>query len=203
MMMDTAGTGMLRQHAGRKRLGIVCMLSVGLWMTTVRPASATVYVPVDFTTVVNEAGAIVHGRVVDVSARLTGPQRTIESLVSVQVIEPLKGSPAAGRTVTFLVPNGQVGRYRRVMIGAPEFARGDEVVVFLKLQGPAIPTLYGLSQGVYRVKRDAVARAMVLPAPVTPQGGGAERVVRGDPVRQPVPVDSFVREVQSILAGRR
>lgn len=203
MTTHTAGCRIQEQHERRQRFGIVCMLSVALCMTTVRPASATVYVPVDFTTIVNEAGAIVHGRVVDVSARLTGPQRTIESLVTVQVIEPLKGSPSAGGTVAFRVPNGQVGRYRRVVVGAPEFGRGDEVVVFLRMQGPTIPTLYGLSQGVYRVKRDAAARAVVLPAPITAQGGGAERVVRGDPVRQPMPVDAFVGEVRSILAGRR
>jgi hypothetical protein len=203
MTMNTAGCSMHKQHARRNRLGIVSTLSVLLCMTTVPPAAATVYVPVDFTTVVNDAGAIVHGRVLDVNARLAGPQRTIESLVTVQVIEPLKGSSSAGGTIAFVVPNGQVGRYRRVMIGAPEFARGDEVVVFLKTQAPAIPTLYGLSQGVYRVKRDAASRPVVLPAPIVARGGGTERVVRGDPVRQPMPVDAFVRQVQSILAGRR
>ena len=203
MTTHKAGCSIQEQHKRWKRFGIVCTLSVAVCMTAVRPASATVYVPVDFTTVVKESGAIVHGRVVDVSARLTGAQRTIESLVTVQVIAPLKGSPSAGGTVAFRLPNGQVGRYRRVVVGAPEFARGDEVVIFLRMQAPAIPTLYGLSQGVYRVKRDAAARALVLPAPITAQGDGAERVVRGDPVRQPMPVDAFVSEVRSILAGRR
>ena len=203
MTTHKAGCSIQGQHKQWKRFGIVCTLSVVVCMTTVRPASATVYVPVDFTTVVKDSGAIVHGRVVDVTARLTGPQRTIESLVTVQVIESLKGSPSTDGTVAFRLPSGQVGRYRRVVVGAPEFARGDEVVIFLRMQAPAIPTLYGLSQGVYRVKRDAAARAVVLPAPITASGGGAERVVRGDPVRQPMPVDAFVSEVRSILAGRR
>jgi hypothetical protein len=60
----------------------------------------------------------------------------------------LKGSPS--RTVTFRVPNGQVGRYRRIVVGAPEFAVGEDVVVFLRGAAPAVPTLFGLSQGVYR-----------------------------------------------------
>ncbi|HEY5616795.1 MAG TPA: hypothetical protein VIK60_02565 [Vicinamibacterales bacterium] len=171
-------------------------------MTIARPASATVLLPADFTTVVTEAGMIVHGRVIHTSSALTGPQRAIESLVTVQVIEALKGSPSAGANVTFCVPNGQVGRYRRVVVGAPEFAQGDEVVVFLRVRGPAIPTLFGLSQGVYRVTRDAAARAIVTPAPVTAQGPGAERVVRGDSARRPMPVEAFVRQVHTILETR-
>ena len=172
-------------------------------MTAVTSVSATVLLPADFTTVVAESDTIVHGRVVDVSAGLTGPRRTIESLVTVQVIESLKGASTTDATVTFRVPNGQVGRYRRVLIGAPEFARGDEIVVFLHGQAPAIPTLFGLSQGVYRVVREARAAPVVIPAPVSARGIGVERVVRGDPVRRPMPVDEFVRRVHTIVERRR
>jgi hypothetical protein len=185
-----------------RRLGLVFVLGVAFCMTA-RSASATVLLPADFTTVVAESVTIVHGRVVDVSSRLTGSRRTIESVVTVHVIESLKGAAAADTTVTFRVPNGQVGRYRRVLIGTPEFARGDEVVVFLQGQMPAIPTLFGLSQGVYRVVRDARAAPVVIPAPISAQGTGAERIVRGDPVRRPMPVDAFVRHVHTILESRR
>ena len=99
-----------------------------------------------------------HGRVVDVRSALTGPRRTIESFVTVAVIESLKGAP--GGTITFRVPNGQVGRYRRVLIGAPEFAEGEELVLFLRGRAPEMPTLVGLSQGVYRVRRAGAAQAI-------------------------------------------
>jgi hypothetical protein len=185
-----------------RRLGLVFVLPIAFCMTA-RSASATVLLPADFTTVVAESVTIVHGRVVDVSSGLTGPRRTIESLVTVQVIESLKGASTADTTVTFRVPNGRVGRYRRVLMGAPEFARGDEVVVFLQGRAPAVPTLYGLSQGVYRVVRDARAAPVVIPAPISAQGTGAERIVRGDPVRRPMPIDAFVRHVHTILESRR
>ena len=181
---------------------LTCLLPVA-FCAMAQSASATVLLPADFTTVVAESATIVHGRVVDVSAGLTGPRRTIESLVTVQVIESLKGASTTDATVTFRVPNGQVGRYRRVLIGAPEFARGDEIVVFLHGQTPAIPTLFGLSQGVYRVVRDARAAPVVIPAPVSARGIGVERVVRGDPVRRPMPVDEFVRQVHTIVERRR
>jgi hypothetical protein len=161
------------------------------------PASATVLLPADFTTIVTGSPIIVHGRVADVRSFVSGPRRTIESVVTLSVIDTLKGTPA--RTVLFRVPNGQVGRYRRVVVGAPEFEQGDEVVVFLQAHAPSIPTLFGLSQGVYRVVRDASAQAIVTPPPVMARGVSAERVVRGDPVRRPMPMAAFAREVRSVL----
>jgi len=134
----------------------VCLILV---LAVTSPAFATVLVPADFSTIVNEAGVIVHGRVTGVRSALTGPGRTIESFVTVDVIASLKGDP--GGTVTFRVPNGQVGRYRRILVGAPEFAEGEEVVLFLRGRAPAMPTLVGLSQGVYRVRRAGAAQAIV------------------------------------------
>ena len=164
-------------------------------------ASATVLLPADFATIVTGSPVIVHGRVVEVRSLITGPRRTIESVVTLSVIDTLRGDPA--RTILFRVPNGQVGRYRRIVVGAPEFEEGDEVVVFLEARAPAIPTLFGLSQGVYRVVRDANAQALVTPPPVMARGIGAVRVVRGDPVRQPMPIGAFAREVRAVLERAR
>jgi hypothetical protein len=179
----------------------VCPVVIFIVICWCGTASATVVLPADFTTVVTEAGAIIHGRVVDVRSALSGPRRTIESVVTVAVIDALKGPQ--GETVLFRVPNGQVGRYRRILVGAPEFEPGDEIVVFLVGPAPAIPTLYGLSQGVYRISRDAAGRAVVMPPPVSARGAGVEPVVRGDPVRTPMPIELFAREVRTILERRR
>ena len=183
----------------REILGSVSLCLCGLWLVCVfaTASSATVLLPADFTTIVTGSPIIVHGRVTDVRSFISGPRRTIESVVTVSVIDTLKGVPS--RTVLFRVPNGQVGRYRRVVVGAPEFEEGDEVVVFLQAHAPAIPTLFGLSQGVYRVVRDANAQAIVTPPPVMAGGVSAERVVRGDPVRRPMPIAAFAREVRSVL----
>ncbi len=173
------------------------MLCLGLIAASLDVLSATVLLPADFSDVVTQSTMAVHGTVVDVQSGLTGPRRTIESLVTVSVITALKGTP--GARVVFRVPNGQVGRYRRVLVGAPEFEKGDEVVVFLEGRAPAVPSLFGLSQGVYRVTRDSGSRPLVTPPPVMARGIAAERVVRGDPVRTPMPVDQFAREVRSVL----
>ena len=161
------------------------------WAIATDLASATTLVPAEFGQMAREAEVIVHGTVISVEGQL-GPQRQIESLVTLQVADTLKGTPVA--QTTFRVPGGRVGRFRRVMVGAPQFAAGDEVILFLKGRAPAIAMPYGLSQGVYRIARLGGA-ATVTPAVVT--GGG--RVTRGDPARKPLDPASFARQVQLAL----
>jgi hypothetical protein len=170
---------------------VVCALCV-------RGVSATVVLPADFTTVAVESTMIVHGRVVSVESHLVGAQRMIESVVSLAVLRSLKGD-AAG-IVSFRVPAGEVGRYRRILVGAPAFKNGDEIVVFLRGRAPSMPSVFGLNQGLYRVSRDAAARPMVMPPRVT---AGEERVVRGDPARVPVAIEVFASEVRSALERAR
>ena len=182
----------------RHPLSVRWVLCLVAWSLCLAGASATVILPADFTTVVAGSGVIVHGRVTSVTSHLTGPQRAIESVVTVAVIQSLKGD--AGGTVSFRVPNGQVGRYKRVLVGAPEFTAGDEVVVFLQGRPPAMPSVFGLNQGLYRVSRDAAARAMVMP----PRMAGSEgRVVRGDPARVAMPIEAFAREVRAAVERAR
>ena len=160
------------------------------------PAAATVYVPVDFADMVTTSKIIVHGRVVNVRSEPTVDRSTIATYVTLDVDQPLKGR--VGESITFRVPGGQVGRYRRVVVGAPRFDRGDEVIVFLTSRGPSIPYLFGLSQGVYRVSR-ASGRAVVAPPAIVANSPGAERVVRGDPARRALPLEAFAREVRSVV----
>lgn len=164
------------------------------------PVFATVYVPVDFAEMVTTSKFIVHGRVVDVQSEPTMDRSAIATYVTLSVEQPLKGS--ARDSITFRVPGGEVGRYRRVVVGAPRFDRGDEVIVFLTSRGPSIPFLFGLSQGVYRVSR-ASGRALVTPAVVTAEGGDTGRAVRGDPARRPLALDDFAREVRTVVERGR
>jgi hypothetical protein len=171
-----------------------------MFMLLASPAAATVYVPVDFREMVTASQAIVHGRVVDVRSEPTLDRLMVVTYVTLDVDNQLKGGSA--KSITFRVPGGQVGRYRRIIVGAPQFEEGDEVVVFLSARGPSIPYLFGLSQGVYRVARTAEGGAVVTPPAVMARGVGAERVVRGDPARRPVPLASFARDVRAVMEGK-
>jgi len=181
----------MRRGAMSSRLSAAVLL-ITAWVHAAGSVSATTLVPADFAQMAKESELIVHGIVVRVDAQLAGSTRAIESLITVQVSDTLKGT-SAEQTV-FRVPGGKVGRYRRVMVGAPEFATGDEVILFLKGRAPAIAMPYGLSQGVYRVARTG-GTAVVTPVVVS----GVGRVVRGDPTRRPLDPATFARQVQSAL----
>lgn len=178
----------------RRPAAFLALLVIAWCVVGGTPASATVVLPADFATVVAESTTIVHGRVVDVRSDRWGPLRSIESLVTVTVVEAVKGTAAT--TVTFRIPGGRVGRYRRVVVGAPEFEPGDEVVLFLKGRPPESPSLVGLSQGVYRVHRSSEG-AVVLPAPAI--APGRLTTGRGSPERRPVPVEAFIHGVRESL----
>lgn len=181
---------------GRAAAGLVVLAA----LLSPAAAHAMVSLPADFTEVVTGSALIVHGRVTGVRAQATEGRRSIETIVTLSVTEPLKGRP--GATVVFRLPGGQLGRYRRVVVGAPQLAQGDEVVVFLNGRLPALPVPFGLGQGVYRVVTAVDGRAVVT-TPVVQAGAGVERVVRGDPARRPVTMDAFVREVRAVLQGAR
>jgi hypothetical protein len=172
-------------------LALLPWLAIGL-VVSGRSALATTLVPGDFAQMARESELIVHGTIVNVQGQLTGSRQTIESVVTVQVAETMKGTPTA-QTI-FRVPGGRVGRYRRVMVGAPEFTAGDEVILFLKGRAPAMAMPYGLSQGVYRVARRAGV-ATVTPAVVA----GTGRVMRGDPSRRPLDPATFAQQVRMAL----
>jgi hypothetical protein len=162
------------------------------------PSRATVFLPADFSELVVNARAIAHGRIVDVRPRWVEGHRRIESLVTLQVSEYLKGD--LGPTVVFMVPGGEIGRYRSVMIGAPVFTEGDEVVLFLNSRAGSLPYVLGLSQGTFRLAPDQrTGRRLVTPAPMMAEGHGPERVVRGDPRRRPLELREFAARVKSVL----
>ena len=162
------------------------------------PLSATVLIPAEFREIVTGSQIIVHGRVSGVRSEWAAGRRRIESVVTLDAAAFYRGS--ASRTVTFRVPGGQIGRYRSVMVGAPEFRAGDEVVLFLKSDGPAVPQIFGLNQGVFRVRVDArTGRRLVAQPIVTARGDAPEVVVRGAADRRPLPLEQFAAQVRTAL----
>jgi hypothetical protein len=101
--------------------------------------------------------------------------------------------------VSFRVPGGEVGRYRRVIVGAPRFVRGDEVVLFLKGSAPALPVPFGLGQGVYRVVRAGDGGVTVAPLVNSEPG----RLQRGDPARRPLSLTDFAARVRALSVSGR
>ena len=139
--------------------------------------SALTLLPASFTEMVNGSQLIVRGRVVDVRSQATNGRRSIESVVTLAVSESFKGT--TGQEVMFRMPNGEIGRYRHVVVGAPEFAPGQEVVVFLAGQAPALPMPFGVSQGVFRVTQASDGRATVASLAVADFGRRVRATAEG------------------------
>jgi hypothetical protein len=159
---------------------------------------ATVVIPASLSELTRDAQAIARGRVVGVRARWTEDRQTIETIVSLEAEEYLKGR--LGSTVEFRVPGGAFGRYRSVVVGAPQFAVGQRVIVFLGARGPMVPYVLGLYQGVYRLSRDAGGEWFVTPPEPRADSG---LVRRGSATLAPAALADFEREIRSLVAQAR
>jgi hypothetical protein len=160
---------------------------------------ATVLIPADLGELARDARAIARGRVIAVDPQWTDDRRTIETIVTLDVEAYLKGS--FGREVRFSVPGGLLGRYRNIVVGAPQFTVGQHAIVFLGARGPSMPYIVGFSQGVYRIVGAADGSPLVMPPPVMPSAAGP--IVRGAASRQPAPLALFERDVRALAAGAR
>ena len=175
-------------------------------------ASATVLVPAEFSEIVGGLEIIAYARIVDVRAEWADGRRWIDSVVTAEVVSYMKGG--SGETLSFKVPGGRLGRYRSVVVGAPVFARGDEAMLFLKsnvTNADGLPEVFGLNQGVFRVKVDArTGQRMVVPPPVVASpatdpavAGEAQPVRRGSLDRRPLPFAAFGARVREVMASAR
>jgi hypothetical protein len=155
------------------------------------PLHATTLIPLTFEQLVRGSALVVYGRVTAVEGRWTPDRRRIESAVTVDVLEDWKGR--SRETVTLTVPGGQVGRYLNLIPGAPTFASGDLVVLFLTGQGARLPVPTGFTQGVYRVLRGPEGELLVMPPPIS-----NGRVVRGARARTPIALSQFASSVRAV-----
>ena len=177
---------------------VACCILLALTL----PARATVLIPADLGELSRDALAIARGRVTALDTQWTEDRGTIETIVTLEVESYLKGG--LGSTLKFRVPGGELGRFRSIVVGAPEFAVDQRIVVFLGARGPSMPHVLGLSQGVFRMARAPDNSGWLVTSPVLlPATTGAVRVVRGDPSRRAVALTDFEHTVRSLAGGAK
>jgi hypothetical protein len=178
------------------------LIATALLIVGAGQSRATVLIAADLGDLARSARTIAAGRIISVDSRWTEGRRGIETLVALEVDEYLKGP--LGSTLQFLVPGGVMGRYRSLVVGAPSFAAGQHVIVFLGARGPGIPYVLGLSEGVFRMSPAADGSGwLVTPPPVLPSASTTVRVVRGDPTRRPMPLAEFEERVRALAGARQ
>jgi hypothetical protein len=173
-------------------------LCVAFALAIATPVRATVLIGADVGELARDAIAIVRGHVIAVDPQWTDDHRAIETMVTLEVDGYLKGD--LGATVQFRVPGGDVGRYRSIVMGAPQFDVDQRVILFLGARGPSVPYVLGLSQGVFRIVGDDASGLIVTPPPILPSASSAPvRIVRGDPSRRPLPLAEFESRVRALV----
>jgi hypothetical protein len=93
--------------------------------------------------------AVVRGQVRRISTTITPDGRRVFTLVDVEVTSSWRGG--APRAIQLIVPGGEAGDIGQRVDGAPAFAEGEEVVVFLHRAEAGGWRVAGLAQGKFSV----------------------------------------------------
>jgi hypothetical protein len=103
----------------------------------------------------DHAAQVIVGRVAEVRSYWADNPRRIESEVTLEDVEYLKGRLAESESrFTLIVPGGQVGEMRMSICCAPELRVGEKWMLFLLPEYRTYPVV-GLSQGAFLIKADA------------------------------------------------
>ncbi len=131
------------------------------FLAAVPNAHSTVARYIPFDQKVDEAEAIVLGRVTGTRSSFDPTGRWILTTATIEVDKSMKGR--AGGTIEVTVPGGAVDGIHQQTVGVPAFRMGDERILFVK-QERVGPTVLYLDQGTYEVRNDLSGRRTVWPA---------------------------------------
>jgi hypothetical protein len=147
-----------------------------LMLVAASPSRAAVAVPASVEDLARSSQAVVRGRVARLASRWSDDQRRIFTFVEIDASSVWRGAPPA--RVTVMVPGGVVGPIGQRVDGAPAFATGEEVVVFLSEAEAGTFRVTGLAQGKFRVEdgtaRPELAHVSFVEAPLRAQERRAE-----------------------------
>jgi len=163
-------------------MGISDLLIFGRWLLCVCVAlawgvrgEATTVVPPSFPELVKGADYVVRARVTAVQSverTLTPGKTRIYTHVTLDVLEVIAGNPPPEVVLTML--GGEVGNKRMRVAGAPQFAVGDEDVLFVSGNGRNFHPLYAVMHGRYPVRKDGGGRAYIARSNDVPLTDAAE-----------------------------
>jgi hypothetical protein len=139
------------------------------------PALGAVGPEVSVEALARRSDAVVRGSVQGVEAAWASDGRHVRTRVTLRRISTWRG--AAPAVLVVEVPGGRVGDVAQSVAGAPEFAPGEEVVVFLRATSPGRFRVLGLATGKFRVEGpQAVPRLEAIHLEDAPLPAGERRV---------------------------
>jgi hypothetical protein len=162
------------RRARRHRIGQAILLASCGLLAAAWPAlqvEAASVLPMTVATLSDYAGQAIVGDVAAVRSYWADQPRRIESEITFEKVEYLKGAlPDSKSTFPLIVPGGVVGGWQMRIGGAPTFAVGERWVLFLLPSYKTFPVV-GLHQGALRIEQDADGVARVYDASRRPVTG--------------------------------
>ena len=164
----------------RSWVGAVLMLALAL------PAGASTFLAMSQEELVEKSGAVVTGRVVEVSSFWNSEGTAILTEAVIEVEEAVLGdTPSHVRVRTF---GGQVGDYKIVALGFPTFEKSERLLLFLEPEQDGFHKVLGYRQGEFRIRTDRSGREIAVPTweadtvRILKQDGTPARVPRAVPL---------------------
>ncbi len=168
-------------------------LAVAAVLLLVSPAAlAAVGTAASFDDKVDNAAAIILGRVIRTQSRFDATGRWIVTYSTFAVEKAFKGN-AAGE-LTLVTPGGSVGGVHQATVGVPAFQQGDEHVVFVK-NTKSGPTVLYFDQGTYDVTTDEKGERIVAPVPSNVVTVDTQRGMAVAPADEPRTLRQFEQAV--------
>ena len=124
---------------------LLCML----FLAQVAPAAAALAVPASVEDLARGSDAVVRGRVAKVTPHWSSDHRRILTDAEVETSSVWRGTAAS--RVTVVVPGGVVDGIGQRVDGAPTFAQGEDVALFLERAGDGRYRVHGLGQGKFSI----------------------------------------------------
>jgi hypothetical protein len=130
------------------------LLSLALIGFALVRITATTVIPPTFEQLVQQAELIFEGTVTDVKSvwEGEGAQRHIDTYVTFQVADSVKGD--AGSSYTIRMLGGTVGDETMMVTDTPKFSVGDREILFVEHNFDQFVPLVGISHGRFHVQRD-------------------------------------------------
>jgi len=125
-------------------------------------AQAAVATAASFDDKVDNAAAIILGKVVRTESRMDPSGRWIVTYSTFRVEKSFKGQ--AAQEITLITPGGSLNGIHQSTVGVPAFEQGDEHVVFVK-NTKVGPTVLYFDQGTYDVTTDSHGERVIAPVP--------------------------------------
>lgn len=111
--------------------------------------------------IARESDAVVVGKVAGLSSEWNEARTRIQTRVTISVDQSLKGD-ASVKSLTVIVPGGEVDGVGEVYSHAPRFLRDEAVVVFAKKNASGFYQVSEGSEGKYSIHKDDISGAMLV-----------------------------------------